>query len=88
MSPWLLVLPALVDDVVPVYDKENAVFSLVDTERRSVKLSDQDACWKLLALSLGQPISCFGEYDGSHFRPISVIHQGRVLMLKQTKGTG
>ncbi|MEL6970354.1 MAG: SWIM zinc finger family protein [Bacteroidota bacterium] len=80
-SPWLLVLPALVDNVLPIYKTEKEQFFLLDEEKRYLSMANSDASWKLLATSAGQSISCFGEYDGRIFRPISVIHDGRVILL-------
>lgn len=80
-SPWLMVLPALVDQVVPVYEKEREQFYLIDSKKQCLIMASTDASWKLLAISSGQPMSCFGEYDGRLFQPISVIHDGRVILL-------
>ncbi|MEL7425269.1 MAG: hypothetical protein AAFN81_19940 [Bacteroidota bacterium] len=80
-SPWLLVLPALIDNVLPIYQTEKEAFFLLDEEKRYLSMSNSDASWKLLAISAGQSTSCFGEYDGRIFRPISVIHDGRVILL-------
>lgn len=81
LSPWLTVLPALVDEVVAVYDKEHNSFFLLDANKDYVSMPASDSSWKLLAISSGQPISCFGEYNGRIFQPISVIHDGRVVLL-------
>ncbi len=81
LSPWLMVLPALVDEVRPVYDQSEKQFFLLDREQRQLKMPDSEPSWKLLAISGGEPISCFGEYNGRIFQPISVIHDGRVILL-------
>ena len=80
-SPWLVVLPALVDEVLPIYQQEEQQFYLLDRDHRYLSMPESEASWKLLAISSGQAISCFGEYDGRIFRPISVIHDGRVILL-------
>lgn len=81
LSPWLLVLPALVDEVRPIYDQSKKQFYLLDQEKRQLRMPETEPSWKLLAISGGQPISCFGEYNGRIFQPISVIHDGRVILL-------
>ena len=37
--------------------------------------------WHLLALSQGQTLALFGEWDGQHFQPLSVWHEGCLLEL-------
>lgn len=81
LSPWLMVLPVLVDEVLPVYDQAQKQFYVLDTEKRYLMMPSTDASWKLLAISGGERISCFGEYNGRIFQPISVIHDGRVILL-------
>lgn len=81
LSPWLMVLPALIDEVTPIYDQDSEQFYLLDTHKNYLPVPTSDVSWKLLALSLGRSISCFGEYDGEKFQPISVIHDGRIVLL-------
>lgn len=80
-SPWLLSYPVLIDDVTPVYEQAKEQFLLVDAENRYLSIKPTAANWKLLALSGGSPITCFGEYDGHSFLPISALDQGRVILL-------
>jgi hypothetical protein len=80
-SPWLLSFPALIDEVMPVYNQDEETFVLVDTEKAYLPMKPIAGNWKLLALSGGQPITCFGEYDGHSFLPISALANGRVILL-------
>ena len=80
-SPWLLSFPVLIDEVTPVYNQEEDQFLLVDAEKAYLKLKPAEGNWKLLALSGGQSITCFGEYDGQSFFPISALNNGRVILL-------
>lgn len=80
-SPWLLSFPVLIDEVTPIYHPEEEAFMLVDSKRAFLKMATNTANWKLLALSGGQPITCFGEYNGESFLPISALSEGRVILL-------
>lgn len=80
-SPWLLSFPVLIDEVIPIYHQEKEAFMLVDSKKAFLKMAKSTANWKLLALSGGQPITCFGEYNGESFLPISALSEGRVILL-------
>ena len=80
-SPWLLSFPVLIDEVTPIYHQEEETFLLTDTESAYLTLKPIAGNWKLIALSGGQPITCFGEYDGQSFLAISAITEGRVILL-------
>lgn len=80
-SLWLYRFPVLVDEVMPVYQNEEARFILIDRQKNYLPVTDQPSNWKLLALSGGRPVSCFGEYDGEYFYPVSALAGGRVVLL-------
>ncbi|MBV9169878.1 MAG: SWIM zinc finger family protein [Chloroflexi bacterium] len=43
---------------------------------------DEALGWRLLAVSGGQPIDVFGEWDGFSFMPLSVLSRGELLPLR------
>ncbi|MBI5917594.1 MAG: SWIM zinc finger family protein [Bacteroidetes bacterium] len=71
-NPWLAQFPAFLENVVPVFLKNN--FVLVDNDQRQIPLlADEHLGWKLVALSVGRPVSIFGTWDGVVFSPLSVV---------------
>ncbi|WP_309892358.1 SWIM zinc finger family protein [Archangium sp.] len=67
---------AMLGAVVPVVDKAGSGW-LRDATGTAVRLGTCDR-WRLLALSGGQPIDVFGEWDGEEFRPLSARAEGRL----------
>ncbi|MEL7219812.1 MAG: hypothetical protein AAGJ93_00755, partial [Bacteroidota bacterium] len=80
-SPWLIAFPALLESITPYYDQATANFALVDEQNLTLPLKNNNASWQLLAMSGGQAITVFGEYDGNTFQAISAFYQGRVVLL-------
>lgn len=81
-SPWIIAFPALLEEVIPYYEQQTAAFSLIDQHKLMLPLKNNDASWQLLAMSGGEAITVFGEYDGSTFSAISAFYQGRVVLLE------
>lgn len=82
LHPWLLSFPMLLEAVRPVFDQARQPTAfLLDGEQRILPLAAPEQIWAMLALSGGEPITIFGEYDGETFRALSVITEGRVLAL-------
>ena len=67
---------AMLGAVVPVVDKAGSWW-LRDATGTAVRLGTCDR-WRLLALSGGQPMDVFGEWDGEEFRPLSARAEGRL----------
>jgi hypothetical protein len=67
---------AMLGAVVPVVDGARSWW-LRDATGTAIRLGTCDR-WRLLALSGGQPIALFGEWDGEEFRPLSVHAEGRL----------
>jgi hypothetical protein len=82
-SPWLIAFPALLEEVIPYYDQEQNTFTLIDQHKRMLPLTQESASWKLLAISGGEALTVFGEYNGDTFKAISVFDQGRVVLLEK-----
>jgi hypothetical protein len=78
--PWLEGFPVLLqagrlvrrDDAWAVRD---AADHLVPAHLRD------EAAWRLLALSGGQPLPLFGEWDGERLWPLSAWHDGTLVAL-------
>jgi len=79
-QPWLAHFPAMLTDVLPV--AQNDQFWIGDTTARMLPLSVlHNTGWQLLALSGGNPVTLFGEWDGSVLSPLSVWSDGRFVLL-------
>lgn len=77
-QPWLQLLPAVLSEVIPQVQGKS--FFLVDKNEKSLRLDvAENVGWRLVALSGGFPVSLFGEWDGSVFRPLSVVAEGRFV---------
>jgi hypothetical protein len=70
---------ALLGAVVPLVDGRKRWW-LRDATGAAILLGACDR-WRLLALSGGQPLDVFGEWDGEEFRPLSTRVDGRFLPL-------
>lgn len=90
-SPWLERFPMTLAEVRPVHhaaDAEVGSWSLIDSEGDSLPLSPRcDLGWHLLALSGGEPVTLFGEWDGAYLKPLSVASQDRFHVVAQDEET-
>jgi len=81
LNPWLEAIPAPLEAVVPVHRGERCFAR--DSSGRLLSLrSDSTLGWKLLALSGGNPIRIFGEWNGQSLLPISAWADGRHVELQ------
>jgi hypothetical protein len=82
-SPWLRRFPmALEGTVVEPPDHYYDKWRVRDRDGCLLPMPDRFAHgWLLLSLSGGRPISLFGEYDGTHFRPLSVLGEDVQLIV-------
>lgn len=79
-SPWLVNFPVLLESVTPVL--EDKTLYLVDAQNKRIKVEHKSGdYWKILALSGGQTLAFFGEWDGRCFRPLSAISGGRIVKI-------
>ncbi len=67
---------AMLGAVVPMVDGARSWW-LREATGTAIRLGTCDR-WRLLAVSGGQPIDVFGEWDGEEFRPLSVRAEGRL----------
>lgn len=82
-QPWLDHFLALLCEVTPVCDAEDASWTVCDREGRALPL-DGDDHWLLLALSGGHPIDLAAEWDGEILRPLGVMAEGEYTLLGRT----
>jgi hypothetical protein len=79
-NPWINRAPALLEAATPIMDGDELF--LVDEQRKMIQvMCDKMASWKLLAISGGQAIALFGEYDGKSFWSLSAITDGRIVKI-------
>jgi hypothetical protein len=77
-NPWIEVFPALLGEVVPV--RREGGWIVRDSGGRLLPLSPRlRGGWEMLALSGGNPVTLFGEWDGQHLLPLGVWAEGRYL---------
>jgi hypothetical protein len=74
-NPWLDLFPMLLTNVIPLHasqpDTTNQYWWLRDNAGHKLAISVRfQNVWQLLALSGGQPLLVFGEYDGDYFMPL------------------
>ena len=79
-NPWIRSFPALLDLVTPYYEDNR--FILVDQAKKFIPLQPvENVGWKIMAISSGQPVQLFGEWDGAHFFPLSIVKENRLISL-------
>lgn len=81
-QPWLEEFPLLLKQVVLVRYGEH--WAVRDGAGHLLPLAPRfEQVWKLLALSGGQPLPLFGEWNSEHFAPLSTWHEGKLIGLKE-----
>ena len=79
-NPWLSSFPCLLANVHIV--KKDQLLLLADSKGYSIPLlMEGSAAWSLLAISVGQTFTVFGEWDDHYFRPMAILKSGRVISL-------
>lgn len=79
-NPWLEQFPFALRGVIP--ETTQGRMFLRDRENRSLPLyPGPERFWRLMALSGGDPIDLFGEWDGEALVPLSVVADGRFVPL-------
>ena len=79
-QPWLSVFPAIFSEAAVFFKNEN-LFAIDAAGKMLPLQATENVTWRLLALSGGHPCSLFGEWDGTVFRPLTVIAAGRLVVL-------
>jgi len=79
-SPWIERFPLAIAGVTPLRDGEG--WLVRDANGLVLPLARRFARgWRLLALSGGQPLALFGEWDGDALLPLSAWAEGRFVVL-------
>lgn len=79
-NPWLERFPIALQNVIPLRHSEQWVVR--DAADHVLALASSFAKeWELLALSGGQPVQLFGEWDGEQLLPLSAWANGRLVKL-------
>ena len=84
-NPWLWRWPLTLADVRLCCDETGSLQVLLTDGRRlsfAVSCAEPDA-WALHALSLGGPVHCFGEWNGSAFVPLRAWREGALPWLRE-----
>jgi hypothetical protein len=77
-NPWLTDCPLFLDEVIPCPQASGWV--LKDCEGNQLPLRPQfTQTWELLALSGGQPLRLFGEWDGRSLLPLSMWLDDQII---------
>lgn len=79
-QPWLSLFPLLLRDVYPLRSGDSWI--LRDGSGHFLPLGAYvESGWKLLAISGGQPLTVFGEWDGERLLPLSTWAGERLILL-------
>jgi hypothetical protein len=78
-NPWLERLPIAIKDVLPLRAHDETWW-LADEHSQRLRITGPLG-WHLLALSGGQPIDVFGEWDGFSFWPLAAGAEGKLAPL-------
>lgn len=79
-NPFLSLSPFILSDFGVILQEQR--FYAIDQQRHYLPLSNQEEKnWKLLALSGGEPIAFFAEWDGQVLNPLSLIQSSAVTKL-------
>lgn len=76
-QPWLFSFPVILKNVTVV--KQNSEWFVRDSAGQGVPLLFAEP-WRLLAISGGNPLTLFGEWDGRFFAPVSTLCKFRELV--------
>lgn len=79
-NPWLTNTPALLEDVIPIYDGNT--FLLVDiVGKKMVAQIAEGSPWTLLSISGGRRVCLFGEWKNQIFTPLCSLTENRLIVL-------
>jgi hypothetical protein len=78
-NPFLDRVPMALAKVVPVLD--GGRYLVLDADRATLPLSRNGDVLLLLALSAGEPVDVFGEWDGHSLLPVTVVADGAMVAL-------
>lgn len=77
-NPWINRFPVFVKDVRPLLNGDK--LCIIDKNKKQIPIKiNEDATWKLIALSGGHPINVFGEWDGKELFVLSITAEDRFV---------
>jgi hypothetical protein len=80
-NPWLEILPVAVENVLAGKNSSGQFF-LVDRENTIIPLGISSGVeWQILAVTGGHPFSIFGEWNGDHLLPLSLLVDGQFFRI-------
>ncbi|MDR2761541.1 MAG: SWIM zinc finger family protein [Planctomycetaceae bacterium] len=79
-QPWFEIIPAWFGDTV-VCPPKNPDDSWTIQDGRYILPLVKGDYWKMLAISYGEPVKIFGEWDGRQLKPLSVIAENKFYSL-------
>jgi hypothetical protein len=78
-NPWTQSIPITLSDALPVYTNDRRC--IVDKNKSVVEIDGAfGSFWQLLALSGGNPVTIFGEWNGISFMPLSVATKNELSL--------
>jgi len=81
-TPWLDTMPMLLQEVIP-HKSSDGKWWLIDDNKSALPLiAREEIGWQLTSYSGGQPLSLFGEWDGTTLKPLSALKDGSYLKLQ------
>ena len=79
-NPLIYTMPTLLANIKVI--AKNEEYYLLDAENKEIQLfAEADKAWRIIALSGGQNINIFGEWNGKGLVPFSVFTANRVVGL-------
>lgn len=78
-NPWLNLFPVCLGQVRPFIAQDELYLSDLNDLHLPCKSLKEQLAWQLIALSAGKPIQVFGEWNGTHFLPLSALAEGRFI---------
>lgn len=79
-NPWLFSFPVGLSKL-KAFMNDKKELKIKDINNSIIPLSNvkEDIMWKILAISGGHPISLFGEWNGLHFEPLSLLTEDGIV---------
>lgn len=79
-NPWLFSFPVGLSNL-KAFMSEKKELLIKDDNNHIIPLNNvkEEIVWKILAISGGHPISLFGEWNGLHFDPLSMLTENGII---------
>lgn len=81
-NPWTSLTPMSIANIkVTINDEQELQLQDANNHIIPILPVSEKTRWKIVALSGGHPIHLFGEWDGLHFEPLSVLDVNKIICL-------